>query len=63
MKDPDYNITMISKLSDLIVTAVQKEELIVANGEEVKLNYPLIFSDNCIYRGSLDNINAIIRKN
>ena len=40
LKEPDYNITMISTFSGLTVMEGQKEEKRTVNGEVVKFKYP-----------------------
>ena len=55
LKESDYNITMMSNFSGLIVTESQKEERKMVNGKIVKLNYTEVFADHYIYRGVVDN--------
>ena len=46
MKEPDYNIMMISTLSGLTVPEGQNEEIRMVNGEVLKLKYTEIIADN-----------------
>ena len=39
MKEPDYNITMMSTFSGFTMMDDQKEEIIMVNGEVVKFRY------------------------
>ena len=57
MKEPDYNIMMMSNFSGLTVPEGQKEERRMVNGEVVKFKYPVTAVDNYIYRGVLENKN------
>ena len=59
LKDPDYNIMMISTFSGLTVSEGQKEERRVVNGEVVKFKYPEVVSDHYRYRGAVENHNAL----
>ena len=43
----------------LNVPGVQKEGTRIVHGEEIKFNYPAIFDDRYIYRGEVDNHNAL----
>ena len=46
MKQPDYNIIMMSTFSGLTVLEGQKKEIRMVNGEAVKLKHPAIVGDN-----------------
>ena len=58
-KEPDYNIIMIYTCSILTVTDGQKEGIIILHGVAIKFKYPAIVSYNCVYRGVVDNHNAL----
>ena len=53
LKESDYNITMMSTFSGLIVTEGQKEERSMVNGEIVNFKYPQVVAYHCIYRGGV----------
>ena len=59
LKDPDYNIMMMSTFLGLTVPEGQKEEIRMVNGEIVKFKYP----QSCrislhIQGGAAENCNA-----
>ena len=51
MKEPAYNIMMMSTFSGLTVLEGQNEERIMLNGEVVKSKYPEIVADHYIMVG------------
>ena len=59
LKEPNYNIIIISTFLGLTVPEVQKEERRMVNGEIVKFKYPEVVADNYRYRGEVDNKNAL----
>ena len=59
MKEPDYNILIISTFSGLAVPEVQKEDRSMVNVEEVKFKYPAVVDDYCRFRGVVDNHNVL----
>ena len=59
LKDPDYNIMMMSTYLGLTVPEGQKEERRMVNGEIVKFKYPEVVADHYRYRGAVDNHNAL----
>ena len=63
MKEPDYNILIISTFSGLAVPEVQKEDRSMVNVEEVKFKYPEVVDDYCRFRGVVDNNNLLRHDN
>ena len=63
MKEPDYNILIISTFSGLSVPEVQKEDRSMVNVEEVKFKYPAVVDDYCRFRGVVDNNNLLRHDN
>ena len=63
MKEPDYNILIISTFSGLAVPEVQKEERSMVNVEEEKFKYPAVVDDYCRFRGVVDNHNVLRHDN
>ena len=59
MKEPDYNIMMMSNFSGLTVPEGQKEEIRMVNGGVSKFKYPEVVSDNLFKREEMDNHNAL----
>ena len=59
LKEPDYNITIMSTFSGLAVPEGQKEERSRLNGEIVNFKYNEIVVDNNSYRGAVENHNAL----
>ena len=58
LKEPDYNIVVISTFSGLAVPEAQKEEKSTVNVESVKFHYPAVVDYYCIFRGVVDNNNV-----
>ena len=48
MKEPDYNIMMMSNFSGLTVPEGQKEEIRMVNGGVSKFKYPEVVSEHYI---------------
>ena len=48
MKEPDYDITMMSTFSGFTVSEGHKEKIKMVNGEVVKFKYLVIVSDNYV---------------
>ena len=48
MKEPDYNIMMMSNFSGLTVPEGQKEEIRMLNGDVIKFKYPPVVADHYI---------------
>ena len=63
MKEPDYNILIISTFSGLSVPEVQKEDRSMVNVEEVKFKYPEVVDDYCRFRGVVENHNVLRHDN
>ena len=59
LKEPDYNIMMMSTYLSLNVPGCQKEEIRMVNGEIVKFKYPEVVANHYRYRGAVDNHNAL----
>ena len=59
MKEPAYNIMMMSTFSGLTVPEGQKEERIMVNGEIVKFKYSSIVANHYRYRRAVDNNNDL----
>ena len=59
MKEPDYNMVMISTFSGFTVPEGQKEERSMVDGEVVKFKYPAIVADHYRYRGAVENCNTL----
>ena len=55
LKEPDYNIIMMSNFSGLTVLEGQKEDKRMVNGDVFKLKYPGVVADYYRYRGKVDN--------
>ena len=53
LKDPDYNIMMMSNFSGLTVPKVQKEERRMVDGEVVKFRCPEVVAVHYICRGGV----------
>ena len=51
MKEPDYNITIVSTFSGLNVPEGHKNKRILLNGEVVKFKYLKSVTDHYVYRG------------
>ena len=59
LKEPDYNIMMMSTFSVLTVTEGHKEDRRVVNGEIVKFEYPGFVCDHYRYRRAVKNHNSL----
>ena len=59
MKEPDYNIMVMSTISGLTVMQVHKKKIRIVNGEVVKFNYPELFPVHQRYSGSVQNNNSL----
>ena len=59
LKEPDYNIMIMSTFLGFTVTEGQKEERRMVNGEVVKFKYPEVVADDYIYRGAVENHNVL----
>ena len=59
LKEPDYNIMMMSTFSVLTVSEGQKEERRMVNGEIVKFKYPELVAYHYRYRGAVENHNTL----
>ena len=59
MQETDYNIMLVSTLSGLTVPEVQKEEILMMNGEVVKFKYIATIAYHYRYREAVDNPNSL----
>ena len=58
VKDPDYNIILMSIFLGLTVPEGQKQERSIVNGVEFKYKYPEVVTYRYIYKGGVENPNA-----
>ena len=59
IKEPYYNIMMVSTFSVLTVMEGQKEKKIMVNIDVVKFRYPEVVSCHYKYKGEVENHNAL----
>ena len=59
LKEPDYNIMMMSTYSDLTVLEGQKEDRRMVNGKMFKFKYPEVVANHYRYRAAAENHNYL----